>query len=116
MIALLQKIDGQDPIAALAQAVRAFTRREEGLRPEWVEIGAGVELFAGSAKMYGLKRVGECEYAGCIRVGRGERTEAEPCHRCGQGLRLPGSIHCYACTQRERLKVDLLKANGRGTR
>ncbi|MHC4088720.1 MAG: hypothetical protein ACYSVY_00305 [Planctomycetota bacterium] len=115
MVALLQEV-GRDPGLALAQAIRGFMRREEGRRPEWVAVGPGVELPAGSARMHGLRRAGECERPGCIRVGCGEddgAVAAQPCHKCGEGLRLPGSIHCYACTQRERLKVDMFKANGR---
>jgi hypothetical protein len=80
----------------------------------WVEVGLGVALPAGSARMHGLTRAGECARPDCLRVGCGETgTQPEPCHKCGEGLRLPGSILCYACTQRERVLVEMAKsANG----
>ena len=71
MIALLKPVEGSSALA-LALACLEFTRRWER-KPEWVDLGEGVELAEGETGPLGVRRVrtGECR-AGHLRVGVGE--------------------------------------------
>lgn len=73
MVAYLKEVNGRRPSDALASAVSGFRQREEGSSPTWVEVGRGVDLPAGSASRYGLRReTGRGCRPGHLLVGREE--------------------------------------------